>query len=638
MKRTFAFLFSLILAINAFAQDNYYVNGDTGNDGTGTGASGAPWKTLAKVISTVSDLTNDTVHLAGTFREGVTSDFRDKGDNITIQQWEGQTPAWIRGDTVVSSFTLDGGCYSKTITTGLTMRTVTANWDSQINAFGQHYGHLKQATSKANCQATDNTWFYTSGTGELNVRIGANANPSGYTVTYVSGSLNGIAAGTTTSTPVKFTWKNLTFALWCSPTAGTGYGIKVDTARNALGDGNVYYDCGYHSSGFTNNNGVAMRNNWEKNSSTFGITPTGDSAYVCYADTGGIDGESGFENCYVRLSPYLGMDGNPIPMSGVTSATVMGIVCHTGGNDNIKKFVAKDCLVSVGTVDASMTNRMASYRIADTAAPGNENDWRTYGAILLRCDTTTGVSALFKGSAAWVYSTIDLSQAGTSGAARITNGGVLGDNASIDIDSPMLWYGCDIRVNLDISSVAADHSAIFQCRGNTSTSKKTTLRFIGCSVVNTSMSTAAQVRAFFNQITTVSSAIYARQTVFEHRLAASGANHNNLTYNNTAVTPALIDFKDCWYVNMDTDRYTSGTTYNDKTEFDDIDTNGIYGTRSPFRDNSGASKLELNAFGKSYRKYIAPNIIEGINRRQYGGSHHYGAYQYGKEAAVVPPL
>lgn len=638
----------LLFSVAAFAQDTYYVHGDTGNDTTGTGASGAPWKTLAKVKTATSGLANDTVNIAGTFREY--ADFRDEGNGLTIQQWSGQTPAWIRGDTAATGFSIgtnvgtDDGTYTKNIGTGLTIRTVTANWDSQVNSFGQHYGHLTPAATLVACNGTNNTWFYNSGTGFLYVRIGANANPSGYTVTYVSGSLNGLDVGSTTSTAAAgITVKNLTFALWCSPSAGTGYGLRLYSCQNSLSDGNVYYDCGYHSQGLVNYNGVPMRNVWEKNSSTFGITAAGDSAYVAYADTGGIDVESGFENCYVRLSPYLGMDGNPIAQTGVTSATAIGIVCHTTALLNIKKFKAVDCLVSVGTTHSSMTNRLGSYRTANVALPGNPDDWRTYGAILLRCHTTTGVLSLFKGSTAWVYSVIDLSQAGTSGAARITNGGVLGDNASIDAVTYMLWHGCDIRVNLDISSVAADHSMMFQVRGNTGTLVPSHIRLIGCSVVNTSLSTAAQVRGIFGHIITASPTIYARQTIFMHRLAASGANHNNLTYNNSGIDTvgelALLNFKDCWYVNMDSDRYASGTYVNDSSEWvASIDANGIYGTRSPFLDESGASPLWLNGFGKSYSKFVSPNIIEGINRRQYGGSHKYGAYQYGKEATTVPPL
>lgn len=615
----------------------YYA--DSGAAGGGDGSSGTPFNTLAACVAVAA--AGDTFNLKGTFRE--TADFRDKGDNITIQQWSGQTPAWIRGDTVVSSFTVDGGCYKKTIATSLTVRTVTANWDTQINSFGQHYGHLTLATSKANCQATDNSWYYDSVSGELDIRIGANADPAGYTVTYVSGSLNGLDVGSTTSTAaVGINVKNLTFALWSSPSAGTGYGLRMYSCQNSLSEGNTYYDCGYHSQGLVNYNGVPMRNVWEKNSSTFGITAAGDSAFVAYADTGGIDVDSGFENCYVRLSPYLGMDGNPIAQSGVSSATVLGIICHTTSALNIKKFKAIDCLVSVGTTHASMTNRMGSYRTANVAAPGNQDDWRTYGAILLRCHTTTGVSALSKGSAAWVYSVIDLSQAGTSGAARVTNGGVLGDNAAIDDHTYMLWHGCDIRVNLDISSVAADHSMMFQVRGNTSTSKATHIRLIGCSVVNTSMSTAAQVRGFFNHIVTASPTIYARQTIFMHRLAASGSNHNNLTYNNSGITTdelvaSMLKFKDCWYINMDSDRYASGTFVNDSSEWaSKVDANGVYGTRSPFLDDSGASPLSLNAYGKSVQKYVLPNIKDGINRRLY--SKHYGAHQYGFEATTIPPL
>ena len=99
-----------------------------------------------------------------------------------------------------------------------------------------------------------------------------------------------------------------------------------------------------------------------------------------------------------------------------------------------------------------------------------------------------------------------------------TSGGVLGDNASINNDAPMLFYGCDIRCNLDISAVASDHSMLFQVRGNTGSGKRTTVRLIGCSLINTSMDAANKVHSFFNQtVTSDTGYIYARQCIFWHR-------------------------------------------------------------------------------------------------------------------------
>lgn len=616
----------------------YYVDASGGNDSNDGLTTGAPFLTLAKCVAVAA--AGDTFNLKGTFRES--ADFTGKGDNITIQQWAGQTAAWIRGDTVVSSFTVDGGgqCYNKTITTGLAVYAVTANWDSQVDAYGQHYGHLTKAASLAACKTTDNSWYYDSGTGVLSVRIGANLNPSGYTVTYcgvasATVGRNGLSIGGAATVPAHgIVIKNLTFAMWCYLPAGWGYGLQLLSCNNSLADGNTYYDCGYHAQGILGYNGVPVRNVWERNASSFGIAAAGDSAYVVYADTGGVDVDSGFENCYCLLSPYLGMDGLPIAMSGVTTASVIGFACHTGGAMNISRFRAKNCLVYTRTVHASMTNRMGSYVVKHTTAPSNRLVANTYGAWLDRCDTINGVKSVWVDSGAWTNSRLDFSQSGSTSAAVLSNGCVLGDASSNNADAWMLWSACEIVTDLN---VGANPAAVFNCRGNTSTSKKTHIININCSIINKSLATDAQIRTFFNHILTASPDIYARGTIYMHRALGTGANHNNLTYGNTSVTPELIDFKNCWYINMDTDRYTSGTTYNDKTEFDDIDTGGVFeaGT-NPFRDPSGTGPLELNAYGKSMTAFVLPNCTEGINRRAY--SKNYGAYQYGFKATTIPPL
>lgn len=633
---------------------NYYVHGDTGNDGTGTGASGAPWKTLDKLKTSVADLTDCIVNLAGTFREA--TDLRDKGSRITIQQWTGQAEAWIRGDTVVTGWTANAGTrsYYKDIGAGLGasgqgVAAVVVNWDLLIDSYGQHYGFLAKiytgvdatdATTVDTVGAGDNSFHYNNTTGRLTIRLGSGAtseNPATYTVAYSQGGRNGLALGTVGSTAAQgIVWANLTFALWCGSAAGFGYGVKADTCQNSTGFGNKYFDCGYHSQGFTSYNGVPCRNNKEYFSGAWGIAANGDSLFVCYADTGGIDLESGFENCYGRLRPYLGRDGNPVAVGGVTSATVSGIICHTGGTNNVAAFTCRDCLISTGTTHSSMTNRQGAYRIANTVYPTNPDDWFTYSAKLIRCNVTSGVLSLFKDSAAWVWSVLDFSLAGSTDAARVTNGGVLGDNAAVTDNTELLWHGCDIRANLGIAT--GDHSMLWQVRGNSTGSKYANTRLIGCSVLNTSQLTTNFVRGFFNHIVAYNSKIVARQTIFAHRIAAGGSGPlNQLTYNNSTVTPSLLDFKDCYYVNVASTRYTSGSSYNTQTLFAaNVDANGLYTTVVPYLDSSGMSPLELNYAGRSNTKRVTPNIGIGINGRAYDGSECYGAYQYGRRAKQNP--
>lgn len=628
----------------------YYVDASGGNDSNNGTTTGTPFLTLAKCVAVAA--AGDTFNLKGTFRE-VDIDFRDKGDNITLQQWEGQTAAWIRGDTAVDTFTVDGGCYKKTVTTALNVATVTANWDTQINARGRHYGHLTRATSKVNCQATDNSWYYNSATGELDVRIGANADPAGYTVTYVKCSnavsgVNGVTLGSNTATAAQgIRVLNLNWALWCWPAAGFGYPLRLFSCQNSFAKGNTYHDSGYHSLGLVNYSGAPMRNVKGIDEAAYGIVASGDSIYVAYADTGGIDVESGFENCYGLLEPFLGMDGNPIayyspvsPFTQVTSATAIGMACHTNAAMNISKFRAKDCLIVTGSVHSSMTNRMASYRVANAAPPSNNLNAKTYGAWFDRCDALSGVSSAHKDSMAWTNSIIQFSQAGTSGAANISNGGVLGDNSSCTAEAWMLWQACAISVDLNVGAAGA---SMFNCRGHTTNHYRSNLILVNCSVVNTSIYTSAQIRAFFNHIITETPTMYARGCIFMHVTPGTGSNHNNLTYNNSGITlqaqvDSMLKFKDNWYINMDTNRYSSATFCDTDAEWlAKCDTTGVfeYGV-NPFLDPSGYSTLGLNNYGRNKQRFALPNCSEGINRRAY--SKQYGAYQYGAPATTIPPL
>ena len=613
----------------------YYVNASTGND-SNDGSSGTPFLTLAKCVTVAA--ANDTFNLAGTFRES--ADFRDKGDNITIQQWAGQTVAWILGDTVLATWTNGVNIYTKTIATGLTVHTVVVDWFTSIATTGQHYGHLTRAASAAAVATTDNSWFYDSGTGLMTIRIGADLDPAGFTVSYVFDNLLGIRLGSTTSAQVAANWHNLNFGLWCASGAGFGYSVKCDNSSNSRASGNMYHDCGYHAQGFTNGVNALMSNNVESGSSCFGITAAGDSAFVCYSEEEGMGGvRSGFDNCYVRLGGFLGRDQLPIAMrdpvtlTALTTCTPWGFICHTSGSGTtITNFECRDCLVNVNTAHSSMqaTNRMGSYKASHTAAPSNPWDWETYAARFVRCNSINGVTSATTDSAAFVYCSFDMAQAGTSGVSRVDNpgSGVFGGNGSNNTNLYVMYHGCDMRANIDISSVSANHSAIFRCSPAVSTTVDVYL--IGCSVLNTSQSTAAQVRAIFNQVVLRLPTIHARQCIFAHRIAA-GTNLNQLTYNNTGTTAATLDFSNCWYVNIAATRYASAVAYDTPAEWTaSIDPASIHGTISPFLDFSGTTPLELNAYAKTQTAQGSPSLESGINWRAYDNSH--GAYQYGDEA------
>lgn len=84
----------------------YYLNADSGDDGTGNGSSGTPWATIAKVNTVAA--AGDTVYLTGDF--GAISfnadSARGAGDDwITYRAWPEQTPPKLKNVTFATTDT-----------------------------------------------------------------------------------------------------------------------------------------------------------------------------------------------------------------------------------------------------------------------------------------------------------------------------------------------------------------------------------------------------------------------------------------------------------------------------------------------------------------------------------------------------
>jgi hypothetical protein len=70
MRALLILLGLLFLASPVSAQDTFYINPSTGNDTTGDGSQGTPWRTVKGALAKANCCANDTVHLAaGDYRE-----------------------------------------------------------------------------------------------------------------------------------------------------------------------------------------------------------------------------------------------------------------------------------------------------------------------------------------------------------------------------------------------------------------------------------------------------------------------------------------------------------------------------------------------------------------------------------------
>lgn len=146
--------------------NTYYVNVSTGNDSTGTGASGAPWKSISKAVAAANASAQPAkiIVAAGTYW---------RTNNIWYNAGSGVTPsvdvAFVAsgGRVVTGSFdppgtpTLDvtyGNCYSWTLANCEQVLDMV-----NLDRFGM-YTPLRKVASAALCNSTPGSWALSGGT------------------------------------------------------------------------------------------------------------------------------------------------------------------------------------------------------------------------------------------------------------------------------------------------------------------------------------------------------------------------------------------------------------------------------------------------------------------------------------------
>ena len=612
----------------------YYIHAQNGNDVSGDGSSGNPWATLDKIVTTAA--TGNTYYLAGTFRPDKHTDLRDKGDNISLLQWDGQAPCIIRGDTVTTGWTANANTYSKVIGTSYGaagIASVVVDWDTSVDSEGRHYGHLSRVADAATCGSTNDSFFYdNTGSGTLYIRIGAKLDPAGFTVGRCIATVRAISMGSTTSTPSQgLLCRGLTFYLWSDSTAEYGYGLRYFTVQNSTMDSITCIDCGYHGTGWTNNNGTAALNNIESNTLIMGLGAGADSAMVMYADTGTMT------NCRIYNSkayvyPLLGRDGvTPAGRNGTSSFGAMGVICHAGSGNALNDFEARNCWVK-GYVPTGYTNRTEPYRCANTAdvAAADRLTWQKYPARFVKCVAVGDWSRMnWKSSGCTVNCSLLCAQSGAAGTAAIN--GAFGDNSDTGAACSIGHFGTEMLGNLD---GGANTCWLYCARGDTSPTSIAVHTLINCTLYNIGTSTNNNVRGVFNQNYSSAGAskgsIYARGCIFGHATPTGTGPLNNLTHNNSSAPAADMDFKDCVYINIASTRYSSNTSYDADTEWaSGIDPNGLQvTTKDPIAGGSAALNAAIKQ-SPQYVKWLPEAFPEGVNGREYSG--HYGAWQYGKQ-------
>ncbi len=153
-------------SLGAITTPTFYVDYANGNDTTGTGASGAPWKTLGKFLSSAAN--GDACRLRGGDVAGqhyYERNLSTSKTGLTIRNDTGHTPIF-RATTATTGWTK---------TAGLT--NVYEAADTDTNCFGVWNGATELATtaSTAACDALTNSFFFDNPGDKLYVNIGGGA-------------------------------------------------------------------------------------------------------------------------------------------------------------------------------------------------------------------------------------------------------------------------------------------------------------------------------------------------------------------------------------------------------------------------------------------------------------------------------
>ena len=149
----------------------YYVDGAAGNDTTGTGAIGAPWKTISKALATIPDIACNIRVAAGTYAEN-TGGLKYLRILRLFTNWITIRP-WNSGDSVVITDAASGTfCVNYATNTGrvrfqdITIEQAGANNQGTISLANGTFAEF------VNCTITTVNWcLYSVATGAVSLAL-----------------------------------------------------------------------------------------------------------------------------------------------------------------------------------------------------------------------------------------------------------------------------------------------------------------------------------------------------------------------------------------------------------------------------------------------------------------------------------
>lgn len=599
----------------------YYVDGDSGNDAN-AGTSIAPFKTL-NALSVMNS--GDTAYLAGliTSHDNKAARITLTGkSNITIRNWEGMPEPRVRGYKVFTgSWTTNGdGTYDATFPSGMTtLSGVVCNWETNINANNQRYGHCRRYGSKAAVQAAASgsrgRFFYDSATGAFTGYFGG-ANPATLEVAFVCAE-DVLSAITLVSCP-NARVSGISFGCYPVHTGQFGWAVRLQESPDTMVDNCAALDMGAHAFGTINGSGDGSRC-IVYGCFMAGLSPVGThliayqvSAYTPY--TGAT-----FSRCAVVVGRWLGLDGLVLDGRGDTVASVadnaqIGAHGHSNGGTTANftithcSFLAAETGSRAWAIDDSAGATLgdkSSYKlqVSDSVMTNFEGTNLSPGGGLYRghwraerCIFTTNRAALTGFSA----------------------GGLMFNIASPNSEDYLYeFHSCVFIGALD----GAGATRFFSGQASTGGTKR--IRLVNCSLLNTGTS-ASQFCGFFDCLTEPVKYFEAFGCILGHK-TLSADNCIYLWDSATALSGNPI--RDCLYYNVTGSRFAYTAGYNATQWVANVD-NAATVAVNMLSANPYANEATLEPTAAVYALNRVTSDIaatSGINGAPYAGD--FGAWQ-----------
>lgn len=526
------------------------------------------------------------VFVAGALREQVY--WQGQRQGTVVAQWPGRARAEVRGDVVLPPErwrAVMGGLYASDLWS--VPSSVVWNWDSNVDAFGRHFGHLVRAATLEACEQQASSWFYDPDGLLLYVHPPANAVPptEGDVYAWIRDG-----SGMVVSYGERITVDGLRFCLWSDPDPGSGYGLKISEGRESVVSNCVFEDCGYHSAGFV---GETCRNNRFVDCIGRGLAGRSNH-FVFYASGSDITGCRA-ERCTALMYSLLDSSGQVLEPRDRCG----GFYTHTGGDAVVRdvEFFRCEAVGFAGSLGNAFGTGLP------TAAAANPRDTETYPIRFVECVARNCDYANIEGHVAFIRCRLDFRAASESGG----NSGacILFNRAGTQV----ALESCELISRLDGTMA---RRVIWVKNPNDS------LYLFGVTFYDEFADAAS--RSFVR--TDETGYVEAEQCVF------ASAHSMHLTNGSPVHTAENFAFTNCWYFGIGEGRYSSSNELNERGEWAQlIDQKGWHDINPDF---VGAPEdLSPQPEGALWR-LRAP--LTGVSRHGISGIAYdgrLGAHQYG---------